>query len=165
MEKCSMKEEKKEAEELVSILREKKITISTAESCTGGLIAKLITDIPGSSDVFTGSVIAYSNDIKHRILNVSEDILNTYGAVSHETVKIMAGNIRNIFKTDIAIAVSGIAGPGGETPVKKIGTVCFGFAFPDDTNTLTMQFQGSREQVRTRAAVFAIEYCLKHLLA
>ena len=154
-----------EAQKLVAGLREKKITISTAESCTGGLIAKLITDIPGSSDVFTGSVVAYSNDIKYRILNVPEDILNIYGAVSHETVKIMADNIRNIFKTDIAIAVSGIAGPGGETPEKKIGTVCFGFAFPNDAKTLTMRFEGSREEVRTRAAVFAINYCLRYLLS
>jgi len=153
----------KEAEKLVTILKEKKITISTAESCTGGLIAKLITDIPGSSETFMGSVVAYSNDIKCRVLNVPEHILNTYGAVSHETVKIMANNIRNIFKTDIAIAVSGIAGPGGGTAEKKTGTVCFGFAFPDNTNALTIQFRGSREEVRTDSAAFAISYCLKHL--
>ena len=153
----------KEAEELIIILKEKGLTISTAESCTGGLIAKLITDIPGSSEVFTGSVVAYSNDIKRKILKVPEHILDTYGAVSHETVKAMAYNIRNIFKTDIAVAVSGIAGPGGETVAKKIGTVCFGFAFPNDTNVLTVQFHGSREEVRTDSAVFAINYLLSEI--
>ena len=153
----------KEAEKLILILKEKRATISTAESCTGGLIAKLITDIPGSSEVFTGSVVAYSNDIKHRILNVPEHILNTYGAVSHETVEAMAGNIRNIFKTDIAVAVSGIAGPGGGTAEKKAGTVCFGFAFPNATNTLTVRFNGSREEVRADSAVFAINYLLSEI--
>lgn len=149
--------------ELIALLKKNKLILSTAESCTGGLIAKLLTDIPGASNVFVGSLVAYSNNIKRDILNVKQETLDNFGAVSHETVKAMAENINQIFKTDVAISVSGIAGPGGETEVKKVGTVCFGFAFPDKTETFTKHFQGSREHIRTESAIFAISYCKDYL--
>jgi nicotinamide-nucleotide amidase len=152
------------AKELVELLTKKELSLSTAESCTGGLIAKLITDVPGASKIFAGSVVAYSNEIKQNILNVPKDIIDRYGAVSHETVEAMANNIKSIFKTDIAVSVSGIAGPGGEQPSKKTGTVCFGFAFPEEeTHFLTQYFQGAREDVRMSSAVFAINYCIEYL--
>ena len=149
--------------EVIELLTKKKLLLSTAESCTGGLIAKLLTDVPGASNVFSGSVVAYSNEVKCNILKVPQKTISDFGAVSHETVKAMAENIKKIFKTDISIAVSGIAGPGGETPGKKVGTVCFAFAFHNKTVTLTEIFAGSREEVRMHAAIFAINYCKEYL--
>lgn len=107
---------------LGDMLREKGLTLATAESCTGGRIASMITSVAGSSDYFKGSVIAYSNEIKHKILGVSMDILQEKGAVSRKVVEEMARAIRKIFSTDMAIAISGIAGPGGGTDDKPVGT-------------------------------------------
>ena len=115
------------------LLREKGMTVSTAESCTGGNIAHLITSIAGSSDYFKGSVVAYSNEIKERILGVPHQILVDYGAVSEQTVIAMAEGIRSRFSTDYAIAVSGIAGPGGGTDEKPVGTTWIAVATPMET--------------------------------
>ena len=105
------------------LLRERSWTISTAESCTGGLIASFLTSIPGSSDYFRGGIIAYSNEIKKDILSVSPLTLKNFGAVSEETVKEMAAGIKKIFRTDVGISVSGIAGPAGGSKKKPVGTV------------------------------------------
>jgi nicotinamide-nucleotide amidase len=105
------------------ILKEKDETICTAESCTGGKIASMITSIPGSSQYFKGSVIAYDNSVKEDILGVSPDIINNYGAVSRETVELMAEGVRSLLKTDYSVATSGIAGPEGGTESKPVGTV------------------------------------------
>ena len=110
-------------------------TLSVAESCTGGYISHLITSIPGSSNYFQGGVLAYSNDIKRNILRVSPDTLSMFGAVSEETVKEMAGNTLDYFKTDYAIATSGIAGPGGGTDEKPVGMVWVAIAGPKSTDT------------------------------
>ena len=110
-----------------------KQTLSTAESCTGGYISHLITNIPGTSVYYKGAVIAYSNDIKESIINVRSETLQNFGAVSEETVKEMADGIRKKFKTDYAIATSGIAGPGGGTADKPVGTVWIAIAGPDGT--------------------------------
>ena len=104
-------------------LQDMALTISTAESCTGGFLAHKITSVAGSSAYFIGSIISYNNRIKEEILNVSKDTLSTFGAVSEETVKEMAVNVRNQFKTDMGVATSGIAGPGGGTEEKPVGTV------------------------------------------
>ena len=100
------------------------LTVATAESCTGGNIAHQITSIAGSSSAFMGSVVAYSNDVKHRVLGVLNETLDTYGAVSLQTVEEMAQGACNVIGTDCAIVTSGIAGPGGGTPDKPVGTVC-----------------------------------------
>ena len=105
------------------LLKEQNKTMATAESCTGGNISALITSIPGSSAVYKGSVIAYSNEIKHKLLNVSEQTLETYGAVSQQTVEEMCKGLLNTFETDYAISVSGIAGPDGGTKEKPVGTI------------------------------------------
>ena len=102
------------------LLREKNKTICTAESCTGGFIAHKITSVPGSSDYFKGSVIAYANEIKENILNVLPQLIQKHGAVSEEVVKQMSENARRIFNTDFAIACSGIAGPDGGTKEKPV---------------------------------------------
>src|SRR5688572_18085467 len=112
-------------------LQQNKITLSTAESCTGGLIAHKITDIPGSSEYFMGSIVAYSYEAKASLLNVSWDTLNTKGAVSQETVLEMAHGVRKILGTDIAVSVSGIAGPGGGTSDKPVGTTWIALATPN----------------------------------
>ena len=105
------------------LLKKQNKTMATAESCTGGNISALITSIPGSSAVFKGSVIAYSNEIKHKFLNVSENILEMHGAVSQQTVEEMCKGLLNTFETDYAISVSGIAGPDGGTKEKPVGTI------------------------------------------
>jgi nicotinamide-nucleotide amidase len=122
-------------EAIGKILTARHQTLSVAESCTGGYISHLITSIPGSSNYFQGGVLAYSNDIKRNLLRVSPDTLSMFGAVSEETVKEMAGNALNYFKTDYAIATSGIAGPGGGTDEKPVGTVWIAVAGPKGTDT------------------------------
>ena len=114
-------------------LTSNKQTLSTVESCTGGYISHLITSVPGSSVYYKGAVIAYSNDIKESIINVRSETLQNFGAVSEETVKEMADGIRKKFKTDYAVATSGIAGPGGGTADKPVGTVWIAIAGPDGT--------------------------------
>jgi len=116
-----------------TLLRNNNMTLSTAESCTGGNIAQLITSISGSSDYFKGSIVAYSNEIKELILGVPHQTLVDYGAVSEQTVKAMAEGIRSRFSTDYAIAVSGIAGPGGGTSEKPVGTTWIAIATPSKT--------------------------------
>jgi PncC family amidohydrolase len=105
------------------LLKEKNLTLSTAESCTGGYLAHLITSVPGASAYFAGSVISYSNAVKMNQLNVREETLREHGAVSEQTVREMVAGALDLLKTDLAIAVSGIAGPDGGTPEKPVGTV------------------------------------------
>ena len=110
-------------EKIGELLKAKKMTLSTAESCTGGSIAALITSVPGSSEYFKGGVVAYSNEVKMNMLHVSLETLQKYGAVSRETVIEMAQGVMESMKTDCAVATSGIAGPGGGTPEKPVGTI------------------------------------------
>jgi len=126
------------------IFIEKKLTLSTAESCTGGYIAHKITSIPGSSAYFMGSVVSYHNRVKQEILQVKKETLQTVGAVSKETVIQMAENTRNILRTDYTIAVSGIAGPDGGTPEKPVGTVWVAWATPQGTLTQKYRFGNDR---------------------
>jgi len=143
-------------EELVSLLKEKGMTISTAESCTGGLLAKRITDIAGSSEVFTGSVVAYSNSMKVNILGVKERTLEHYGAVSEKTAGEMASGLKRCTGSDICISITGIAGPSGGTAEKPVGMVCFGFIIKEREFTVTRVFSGSRERVRTFASLYVL---------
>ena len=128
------------------LLKEKNATLSTAESCTGGYIAHLITSVPGSSAYFTGSVIAYSNTIKTSVLGVKEQTLRAHGAVSKQTVTEMAEGVRRKFKTDYSIAVSGIAGPEGGTPQKPVGTVWIAVAGPRGVQARKFLFGRNRER-------------------
>ena len=107
-------------EKIGELLKAKKMTLSTAESCTGGSIAALITSVPGSSEYFKGGVVAYSNEVKMNMLHVSPETLQKYGAVSRETVIEMVQGVMESMKTDCAVATSGIAGPGGGTPEKPV---------------------------------------------
>jgi nicotinamide-nucleotide amidase len=115
-------------EALGKMLRARKLTIATAESCTGGAVASLLTSVPGSSDYYVGSVIAYDNRIKTELLHVDESVLAKHGAVSEETVRAMAEKVRLLLKADIGISTSGVAGPGGGTEDKPVGTIWLGYA-------------------------------------
>jgi nicotinamide-nucleotide amidase len=127
------------------LLREKKLTLSIAESCTGGYLSHLITSVPGSSDYFQGSLIPYSYDIKINALGVQPSTLEKYGAVSEETITEMARLVKAKFKTSIGVATSGIAGPGGATPDKPVGTVWIAYA--DEKKLITRKLQLSKDRL------------------
>jgi nicotinamide-nucleotide amidase len=131
--------------------------VATAESCSGGWIGKTLTDIPGSSQWFEGGVVSYSNAAKTNLLGVSSDLLAAHGAVSEQVVRAMAIGARERFGTQLAVAVSGIAGPNGGTPDKPVGTVCFAWATPTVTGTARRVFAGGREAVRRQSVAFALE--------
>mgnify|MGYP002518716092 FL=1 len=136
---------------LGALLQHQNQTIATAESCTGGKLAALLSKHSGSSAFYKGSVISYANSVKRDILGVSDEILNTHGAVSEETVVVMANNIRKQLDADYGIAISGIAGPTGGTPDKPVGTVWMAWATPTQTITECVQLGKLREQITDRA--------------
>lgn len=137
---------------LSDLLINKSLTIATAESCTGGLIGHIITSTPGSSTYFMGGIISYSNQAKCDLLGVSPDTLKQYGAVSDQTAKEMARGVKERFKTDIGLSVTGIAGPDGGSKEKPVGTVFMGFSFDDEIFSLRYLFKGSREEVKQQTA-------------
>ena len=130
-------------------------TVATAESCTGGMIGELLTRRPGSSQAFLGGAITYSNAEKVRQLGVREDTLATHGAVSEPTVREMAAGARERFGSDLAVAVSGVAGPDGGTPDKPVGTVWLALAGAGAT-TKKLAWPGARDQIRTLASWWAL---------
>jgi nicotinamide-nucleotide amidase len=134
------------AESIGKILIEKGWTVSTAESCTGGAIARLFTENPGCSNYFKGSVVAYSNEVKRDILGVDDELILNRGAVSQEVVESMALDGCRVMKTDFAIATSGIAGPGGGTEEKPVGTVWIAVAFRDQVVSQLFHFGNDRER-------------------
>ncbi|HJE03849.1 MAG TPA: CinA family protein [Aliarcobacter thereius] len=155
---------KKNMLNLQNILKKSKKTITCAESCTGGLVASMITKIPGSSEIFNGSLVSYSNEIKHKELNVSYDTLNNFGAVSIETVKEMLDGVIYKFDADYAIAISGIAGPNGGTKNKPVGTVVIGISNKFGKNNIkTYMFKGCRETIQKKAAKTSLKKILKFI--
>ena len=141
---------------LGSILTERGETLVTAESCTGGNIAHKITRVAGSSAYFKGSVVAYSNEVKARVLNVSSEILSGFGAVSRETVLQMVSGVQRLLSSDCAIATSGIAGPGGGSVEKPVGTVWIAVRYGERSEAECFCFEGDREQVIARATQSAL---------
>jgi len=131
--------------------RELKLTLATAESCTGGNIAHTITAVPGSSEYFKGSVIAYSNEVKQNLLEVKAETLDSFGAVSEQVAAQMAEGAAKAIGTDCAVATSGIAGPAGAVDGKPVGTVCIAVKTPNSTQTVTRHFPGNRDRVIDRA--------------
>ena len=157
-------EENETLEQIIGkLLKDKKKTISTAESCTGGYISHLITSVSGSSDYFAGSVISYSNQIKEAELGVPKKILDTYGAVSQPVVEQMAKAIREKYKTDYSIATSGIAGPGGGTAEKPVGTVWIAIATPEKIFSEKFLFGNNRLRNIQKAANAALNMLRKEL--
>jgi PncC family amidohydrolase len=145
------------------ILRERGLKLVAAESCTGGLIGSRITDVSGSSEYFLGSIVAYAYEVKVALLDVSWETLNTYGAVSHETVIEMARGARKRLNGDVAIAVSGIAGPGGGTPEKPVGTTWIGLATGNGEWTKKFRFEGNRRQNKSFTADAALGMLVEYL--
>jgi len=137
-------------------LLERGLTACTAESCTAGWLGKYLTDLPGSSSAFVGGVIAYSNDIKERLLDVPRDLLIAHGAVSEPVAKAMAAGARARLGADYALSITGIAGPGGGTDTKPVGLVFVGLAGPDGTHAFEHRLSGDREQIRMFAAMRAL---------
>jgi nicotinamide-nucleotide amidase len=146
------------------LLKNNNKTISTAESCTGGKIAEMITSVPGSSSYFKGSVVAYSNEIKVKFLNVNAEVLNKNGAVSQPVVEDMARNIIKLFDTDFSIAVSGIAGPDGGTPEKPVGTAWIAVASKNRVNSVKYIFSDNRERNIIRTSITALNQLRKLIL-
>ena len=138
-------------------------TMATAESCTGGNIAHLVTSVPGSSDIFNGGVVSYANSAKINVLGVSPDTLAAHGAVSEQTVLQMADGAARVLGTDYAVATSGIAGPGGGTDEKPVGTVWIGVHTPNGTVANVYRFPGNRDRVIARASATALINLLKSL--
>lgn len=137
-----------ETERLVEVLKAHGKTMSAAESCTGGLIGASVTDIPGSSKVFLGSAVTYSNEIKESVLGVSRDSLNEYGAVSEQVAREMVIGAVRVFGSDYAVAVTGIAGPGGATETKPVGLVYIAVADGPRTVVTRNVFKGNRQEIR-----------------
>ncbi len=139
-------------------------TLATAESCTGGLVAARLTDVPGSSDVFRGGVIAYADSVKRQRLNVPDEVLAAHGAVSAEAAAAMARGAREQIGADVAVAATGVAGPGGGTEEKPVGLVFFHAVSPDGEEHLQFELPGDRAWIRSRSAVAAL-HLVRRLLA
>lgn len=151
------------AQVLLDELGKRNLSVCTAESCTGGNIAHTITEIPGASASFNGGVVSYSNDVKERLLGVKNETLVAYGAVSEPVVVEMAEGVRLATHSDLAVATSGIAGPGGGSEQKPVGTVCIAVAGPQGTVARTFRFPGSRDRVIDRATRRAIIMLVTYL--
>jgi nicotinamide-nucleotide amidase len=144
-------------EEIVlATCRERGLTLATAESCTGGLVAARLTSVPGSSDVFQGAVVAYSNDVKAEELGVARELLDRHGAVSAEAAEAMTAGARERLGVDVAVSVTGIAGPDGGTPEKPVGLVYLHAQGPDGERGLELRLPGDRAAVRGRATAAAL---------
>lgn len=145
------------------LLRGRNLTLATAESCTGGLIADRITNIPGSSEYFRGGIVAYAYEAKVALLDVSWDTLRTYGAVSRETVIEMARGVRIALGADLAVSVSGIAGPGGGMPGKPVGTTWIGLSTTEGDWARKFIWQGDRLENKSLSADAALQFVSDYL--
>ncbi|MBI1911828.1 MAG: CinA family protein [Deltaproteobacteria bacterium] len=143
--------------EIGILLKERGLTLAIAESCTGGLLSSMVTDVAGSSEYFMGSVVVYSNDAKKQLLGVKDETLKKYGAVSRPTATEMAQGIKERFGTRVGVSVTGIAGPGGGTPKKPVGTVFIGVSTPKKITVKKFLFKGTRKEIKKQSALQALE--------
>jgi nicotinamide-nucleotide amidase len=150
------RDERSTAELVVDLLRDRGLTLGTAESCTGGLLAARITDAPGSSDVFLGSIVSYSDSVKRERLGVPAEVLAAHGAVSAETAAAMANGAREALGVDVAVSITGVAGPGGGTEEKPVGLVYLHAVGPGGALARKLDFPGDRETIRLRSSVAAL---------
>ena len=151
-------------EAVVHMLTEKGLKISSAESCTGGLFAKLITDIPGSSAVLDESYVTYANQAKTKILGVKPQTLEKYGAVSEQTAREMADGLYNVTKSSVCAVFTGIAGPGGGTAEKPVGLVYTGVCIDGKTDVYKLQLSGSRDKIRYQACLEVFDLIRKKIM-
>ncbi len=150
--------------ELGELFTKNKITLATAESCTGGLIGHRITNVPGSSKYFERGVIVYSNDAKIALLKIPAETLERYGAVSPETARAMADGIKALAQTDLGLAVTGIAGPSGGTADKPVGLVYIALATAEGTESQEFRFEGTRDAIKAQTADAALEMVVEWLV-
>ncbi len=144
-------------------LRETRLMLTTAESCTGGMVATAITDISGSSGWFERGFVTYSNQAKTEMIGVPADLIDKHGAVSEPVARAMAeGALRNS-RAQVSLAITGVAGPGGGTETKPVGMVCFAWSNRLHTSAETLVFKGDREQIRVQAAAHALRGLLEHI--
>jgi nicotinamide-nucleotide amidase len=148
-------------DELAASLTDRALTLAIAESCTGGALSHVITDMPGASAYFIGGIIAYHNRIKHALLGVPVETLDRYGAVSRQTAMAMAEGCRERLESDVAVSITGIAGPSGGTPDKPVGLVYVGASTHKATWAVEHRFAGDRSNVRRQAVSAALEMALR----
>ena len=151
------------ANSLVKFLKERHLTLSSAESCTGGLFASEIVSVPGSSDVFNGSVVSYTNQVKNELLNVQKESLEKFSAVSAEVVEEMAKGVLKQCKSAVSVATSGIAGPGGGTKETPVGFICFAIADKDKTISFSKNFSGTRNEIRKKSVFYLMSQLFVYL--
>ncbi len=149
--------------EVVHLLDDKGLHISAAESCTGGLFAALITDVPGAADVLNESYVTYANEAKVKILGVKQSTLDAVGAVSRETAYEMAEGLKNRTGADVCIGITGIAGPTGGTKEKPVGLVYAGICINGETEVIEMHHDGDREDVREKTCLEVFRYIKEHI--
>ena len=158
-------DQEEELEEVVGkVLRQKGQTLATAESCTGGLIGKMITDVPGSSSYYRGGVVSYSNSLKVDLIGVNETTLERFGAVSPQVAHQMAVGIRESTRADFGLSVTGVAGPEGGTPEKPVGLVFLGLSSQEETRVRKEQFPGTRQAIRIRASRLGLDWLRRTLI-
>lgn len=149
--------------ELVALACERGLTVSTAESCTAGMVASAIADVPGASAVLRGGAVTYCDEVKHEVLGVRSDTLAEHSAVSRETACEMAEGSRRAFRSDVAVSLTGYAGPGGGTPADPAGTVYLATSDSSGTESHRCVFSGGRNEVRAKAACRALELLIERL--
>jgi nicotinamide-nucleotide amidase len=141
---------------VLALCRARGLSLATAESCTGGLVAERLTRVPGASDVFVGSIVAYADDVKVSALGVPRKMIEQHGAVSAEVSAAMARGVRERLGADVGVGVTGIAGPGGGTPEKPVGLVYVSVSAPGAERTIDFSYPSDRAAIRSRAAVAAL---------
>ncbi|UOE99952.1 CinA family protein [Bdellovibrio reynosensis] len=145
-------------QELIRSLRDQKLTVGFAESCTGGALSAFVTEQPGVSDIFLGSVVSYSNEAKVDLLGVRRDTLMNEGAVSELVARQMAQGVRRQLKTDWSVAITGVAGPSGGTTAKPVGTVCFAIVGPSFEDSRKEIFSGDRKAIQQQSVDYAVRW-------
>ncbi len=151
------------AEQLIETLRVQGLTLATAESCTGGWVAKVLTDVPGSSTCFKAGIVAYSNEVKERVLGVPADLILDHGAVSPQVAEAMATGGRRVARADIAVALTGVAGPSGGTPQKPVGLVYLAVAHADSVGIVELRLSADLGRAGIREA--AVEQAIAAVAA
>lgn len=149
------------ASEVLAALRQWGLSLATAESCTGGLVGGALTAVPGSSDTYRGGIISYTNEVKHRLLGVPEELLSQYGAVSAQVAEAMALGAASALGADVAVSTTGLAGPGGDEFGNPVGTVYLACALRGSVRSVSCRFSGDREQVRRAAVETALALLLR----
>lgn len=150
-------------QELIRSLRDQKLTVGFAESCTGGALSAFLTEQAGISDIFLGSVVSYSNEAKVDLLGVRRDTLMQEGAVSESIARQMAHGVRRQLKTDWSVAITGIAGPSGGTPTKPVGTVCIAIAGPNFEDSRKEHFSGDRKAIQQASVDYSVRWLFEVL--